>query len=135
MDTLQCAVVLAKLERFDWEVSRRLALGDRYRKLIESGGASVGLLGLRPDRDCVWAQFTIFTDRRSEVQAKLLKESIPTAIHYPMPLHLQPAYQAFGSPHDCPNSVGASERVLSLPMSADLSEADLARVVDALACV
>jgi UDP-2-acetamido-2-deoxy-ribo-hexuluronate aminotransferase len=54
-------------------------------------------------------------------------------VHYPKPLHRQPAYAGFGDPASCPRSVAASEQVLSLPMSADLAEADQDRVVDALA--
>ena len=68
MDTLQCAVVLAKLERFDWEIERRLALGDRYGRLIRDSGAPVQLLAVRPDRNCVWAQYTVMVDDRPAVQ-------------------------------------------------------------------
>ncbi len=133
MDTLQCAVVLGKLERFGWEIERRLALGDRYGRLIRASGAPVQLLAVRPDRDCVWAQYTVMVDDRPYVQAALQAAGIPTAVHYPKPLHHQPAY-ADGCCPDCnPHSIRASQRVLSLPMSADLSEADQDRVVAVLA--
>jgi UDP-2-acetamido-2-deoxy-ribo-hexuluronate aminotransferase len=133
MDTLQCAVVLAKLPRFAWEVERRLALGARYGQLIEASGAPVQLLAVRPDRDCVWAQYTVMVDNRAAVQAALQAVGIPTAVHYPKPLHHQPAY-ASGCCPDCnPHSIRAAQRVLSLPMSADLSEVDQDRVVVALA--
>jgi UDP-2-acetamido-2-deoxy-ribo-hexuluronate aminotransferase len=92
----------------------------------------VRLLAVRPDRDCVWAQYTVFVERRAEVQAALQQAGIPTAVHYPRPLHHQPAYAALCCPDCCPASVAASEQVLSLPMSADLTEADQDRVVDAL---
>jgi UDP-2-acetamido-2-deoxy-ribo-hexuluronate aminotransferase len=133
MDTLQCAVVLAKLERFDWEIQRRLALGDRYGRLIRASGAPVQLLAVRPDRDCVWAQYTVMVDHRPAVQAALQAEGIPTAVHYPKPLHHQPAYAAGCRAEDHPHSIGAAQRVLSLPMSADLTEADQDRVVAVLA--
>ena len=133
MDTLQCAVVLAKLERFDWEVARRLALGDRYGRLIRDSGAPVQLLAVRPDRDCVWAQYTVLVDDRPAVQAALQAAGVPTAVHYPKPLHHQPAYAAYCCPDCMPHSIRAAQRVLSLPMSADLSEADQDRVVAALA--
>jgi UDP-2-acetamido-2-deoxy-ribo-hexuluronate aminotransferase len=136
MDTLQCAVVLAKLPRFGWEVERRLALGARYARLIgqacEEHGAPVQLLAVRPDRDCVWAQYTVMVDNRAAVQAALQAEGIPTAVHYPKPLHHQPAYAAGCCPDCNPHSIAAARRVLSLPMSADLSEADQDRVVAAL---
>jgi len=136
MDTLQCAVVLAKLERFDWEVARRLALGERYGRLIREAfgpdSAAVQLLAVRPDRDCVWAQYTVLVNDRPAVQAGFKAAGIPTAVHYPKPLHHQPAYAAYGCPNDHPHSIRAAQRVLSLPMSADLSEADQDRVVAAL---
>ena len=133
MDTLQCAVVLAKLERFDWEVERRLALGERYGRLIRDSGAPVQLLAVRPDRDCVWAQYTVMVDDRPAVQASLKAAGIPTAVHYPKPLHHQPAYASYCCPDCMPHSIRAGQRVLSLPMSADLSESDQDRVVRALA--
>jgi len=129
MDTLQCAIVLAKLERFEWELERRRALGARYQALLE--GAALELLRVRSDRDCVWAQFTVNVDRRDEVQQALRDASIPTAVHYPRALHQQPAYatDAFGP---LPNAVRAAGHVLSLPMSADLGEQDQDRIVHAL---
>ena len=133
MDTLQCAVVLAKLERFDWEIARRHALGERYARLIQASGVPLQLLTVRPDRDCVWAQYTVLVDQRKAVQAALQAAGIPTAVHYPKPLHHQPAYAAGCREDDHPLSICASQRVLSLPMSADLSEADQDRVVAALA--
>jgi UDP-2-acetamido-2-deoxy-ribo-hexuluronate aminotransferase len=132
MDTLQCAVVLGKMDRFDWEVARRLELGQRYRELIRDSGANVELLAVRPDRDCVWAQFTVFVKDRATVQQRLQAAGVPTAVHYPKPLHLQPAYAALCCPDCCPESVAAGERVMSLPMSPDLTDADMHRVVDAL---
>ena len=131
MDTLQCAVVLAKLERFEWEIAQRLALGERYRQRL-SGVAGVRLLEVRPDRDCVWAQFTVFVEHREAVQAALAAAGIPTAVHYPKPLHHQPAYAALCCPECCPVSVSAGQQVLSLPMSADLTHAQQDRIVAAL---
>ena len=137
MDTLQCAVVLAKLPRFAWEIQRRQALAERYGRLIQARlidlGAPVQLLAVRPDRDCVWAQYTVMVDQRAAVQAALQAAGIPTAVHYPKPLHHQPAFAADCCPDCNPHSIRAAQRVLSLPMSADLSEADQDRVVAALA--
>jgi UDP-2-acetamido-2-deoxy-ribo-hexuluronate aminotransferase len=130
MDTLQCAVVLAKLERFDWELQRRADIGARYAALLANTG--VALLTVRPDRDCVWAQYTVFVDHRTQVQAQLLAQGVPTAVHYPKPLHLQPAYAADCCPDCCPQSVITGQRVMSLPMSADLTEAQQDHVVAAL---
>ena len=136
MDTLQCAVILGKLERFEWEIERRRAIGDRYGRLITeqliARRLPVQLLAVRPDRDCVWAQYTVMVDARAQVIDALKAAGIPTAVHYPKPLHHQPAYAAGHDPEAHPNSVLAAQRVLSLPMSADLSDADQDRVVAAL---
>ena len=136
MDTIQCAVVLAKLPRFDWELQRRRELGARYHQLLAplaERHPGFGLLTVRPDRDSVWGQYTVFVPARAKVQAALQAAGIPTAVHYPKPLHHQAAYAAFCCPDCCPNSVAAAARVMSLPMSPDLSEADQDRVVAALA--
>lgn len=131
LDTLQAAVLLAKLERLDWELDRRRALGARYaQRLADLRGLQ--LLRVRADRDCVWGQYTVFVDGRAQVQQALQAQGIPTAVHYPKPLHRQPAYARWGEGVSYPESERAAARVMSLPMSADLSEADQDRVVAAL---
>jgi UDP-2-acetamido-2-deoxy-ribo-hexuluronate aminotransferase len=132
MDTLQCAVVLAKMERFEWEVEQRLRIGERYRHLFAVRGAPVDLLALRPDRSCVWGQFTIMVDDRDNVRQRLHAQGIPTAVHYPKPLHHQAAYAVYAGLNDCPNSLVAGSRVMSLPMSAYLDQADQIRLVNFL---
>ena len=131
MDTLQCAVVLAKLPRFGWELQRRAELGARYQRLL-AGVPGVGLVSTRPDRNSVFAQFTVVLENRASVQAALQAAGVPTAVHYPKPLNLQPAYAAHCCPDCCPTSASLAQRVMSLPMSADLTEADQDRVVQAL---
>jgi UDP-2-acetamido-2-deoxy-ribo-hexuluronate aminotransferase len=131
MDTLQCAVVLAKLERFEWELARRQALGERYRQALADVDG-LRLLAVRPDRNCVWAQFTVFVDDRPAVQEHLKARGIPTAVHYPRPLHHQPAYALYCKPDGCPASAQASAQVLSLPMSADLTHDQQDRVIEAV---
>ncbi len=133
MDTLQCAVVLAKLPRFEWELARRHALGARYRELL--AGLQLQLLAVRPDRDCVWGQFTVMVEARTEVQAALKEMGVPTAVHYPRPMHQQVAYERFAPAAGCPVSEQVAARVMSLPMSADLTEADQDQVVAALRSV
>ncbi|NDY92601.1 DegT/DnrJ/EryC1/StrS family aminotransferase [Ideonella livida] len=138
MDTLQCAVVLAKLPRFEWELARRRALGERYARLIDHHGAGLPLqrLAVRADRDCVWGQYTVILSPgvdRAAVQARLKDVGIPTAVHYPRALHQQAAYARFAPAGGCPVAEGLAARVMSLPMSPDLAEADQERVVAALA--
>ncbi len=131
MDTLQCAVVLGKLERFDWEVQQRLRLGDRYQQLLAD--LPLQRLAVRPDRDCVWAQFTVQVEDRDAVIQQLKAAGIPTAIHYPRPLHRQTAYaDRCRVPAPLPHAESAAERVMSLPMSPDLTEAQQDQVIAAL---
>lgn len=129
MDTLQCAIVLAKLERFEWELQRRREIGARYQQQLAS--LPLKRLVVRADRDCVWAQFTVMVEGRVELQKALTAAGIPTAIHYPKPLHQQPAYAR--PDLSLPQSEAAAARVMSLPMSADLSEAQQDAVIAALA--
>jgi UDP-2-acetamido-2-deoxy-ribo-hexuluronate aminotransferase len=90
-------------------------------------------VAVRSDRNSVYAQYSVLLDRRDAVQAALQQAGIPTAVHYPKPLHRQRAYRAYAQGQNFPHSEQAAARVLSLPMSADLSEADQDQVVAALA--
>ena len=128
LDTVQAAVLLAKLERFDWELERRDQIGARYQALLPG----VPQISVRPDRNSVYAQFTVMVEQRDAVQGALKAAGVPTAVHYPRPLNQQPAYARYCCPDCCPVSARLAARVLSLPMSADLSEADQDRVVQAL---
>ena len=88
---------------------------------------------MRPDRDCVWAQYTVLVGATAtRVQAALQPRGIPTAVHYPMPLHRQPAYARLRGSATLPRSERAAATVLSLPMSADLTEDDQDRVAAAV---
>ena len=132
MDTLQCAIVLAKLERFAWEIEQRERIGARYCEWIREAGAPVELLTVRPDRSCVWGQFTVMVSDRDGVQKRLQARGIPTAVHYPRPLHQQPAYAVYAGSRGLPRSEAAAGHVMSLPMSADLTPEQQRAVVDAL---
>ena len=127
MDTLQCAVVPAKLDRFEWEVARRMELGARYTSLI---AGSCSLPALKSDRTSVYAQYTVFVDNRDAVAKRLNEQGIPTAVHYPVPLHRQPAYQTNDS--GLAHSERVAGRVVSLPMGPDLAIADQDRIVEVL---
>ena len=119
MDTLQCAVVLAKLERFSWEIEQRLEIGARYNALLDEHG--IARVTQRADRDSVFAQYTAMIDNRAGVQARLTRVGIPTAVHYPVPLNTQPAYRHLCCPDCTPVAANLARRVLSLPMHPDLA--------------
>jgi UDP-2-acetamido-2-deoxy-ribo-hexuluronate aminotransferase len=129
MDTLQCAIVLAKLERFEWEVEQRIKIGAEYNKLLTG---KVKTVTQRPDRTSVFAQYTVFVENRENVQAVLKDKDIPTAVHYPVPMHIQPAYAHFCCPECCPESVKAAERVMSLPMYPDLTKSKQLEILNTL---
>lgn len=131
MDTLQCAIVLGKLERFEWELERRRERGARYSTLL-AGVPDVRLLAVRSDRDCIWAQYTVFVERRATLQDALSQQGVPTAVHYPRPLHRQAAYERFESPGCGLISEVVAEQVMSLPMSADFTLEQQNYVVAAL---
>jgi UDP-2-acetamido-2-deoxy-ribo-hexuluronate aminotransferase len=119
MDTLQCAIVLAKLKRFDWEVTERIKIGDRYNQIMDEMG--VRRVHQKSDRTSVFAQYTIMLENREEVQNFLRSEGIPTAVHYPVPLNEQPVFRRFGSLQSTPYSSSVAKLVISLPMSADVT--------------
>lgn len=127
MDTLQCAVVLAKLERFDWEVKQRILIGARYLALF-ADAANLRTVAVRPDRDSVWAQFTIMVQNRDAMIAALKAADIPTAIHYPRPIYAQPAYSRYAN-GSTPVSDALAGQVLSLPMHPDLDVSTQDRIV------
>ena len=130
MDTLQCAIVLAKLERFEWEVEQRLRLGQQYNSLMDAAG--IARVKQRPGRTSVFAQYTIFTNGRAELQKQLSDVGIVTAVHYPVPLNEQPAYKHLSRPDSTPVAQQSAKQVMSLPMSADLSNADQQIVCSAI---
>jgi UDP-2-acetamido-2-deoxy-ribo-hexuluronate aminotransferase len=120
MDSIQCAVLLAKLERFEWEIERRLEIGARYNRMMDEAG--IERVHQRSDRTSVFAQYTILSERRDRVAARLKEAGIPTAVHYPIPLNEQPAYKHLCCPDCTPIAQEIARRVISLPMGPDLSE-------------
>jgi UDP-2-acetamido-2-deoxy-ribo-hexuluronate aminotransferase len=130
MDTLQCAIVLAKLDRFAWEIARRHEVGGLYNRLFDEAG--IGRVSLRPGRTSVYAQYTVLVTERETVRARLKADGIPTAVHYPAPIHHQSAYEAYADRSDCPNAILAAHRVLSLPMHPYLDEVVQRRIVESV---
>jgi UDP-2-acetamido-2-deoxy-ribo-hexuluronate aminotransferase len=120
MDTIQCAVVLAKLERFEWEIAQRIEVGRRYDALLSAGAPELKRVQVRPDRSSVYAQYTVMTPQRDRLQSALGLRGVPTAVHYPVPLHRQPAYRKYGVDLGLRISDSLAAEVISLPMYPDL---------------
>lgn len=141
LDTLQAAILLAKLEIFPREISLRQACARRYDSLIAGSGLpEAGLLPPPlPDEDgtdSVWAQYTVQLPPgcpRDDVADFLRRLQIPSAAHYPRGLHMQGAFAGLGyAAGDFPVTDQACARVLSLPMHPYLEEEAQARVISAL---
>jgi dTDP-4-amino-4,6-dideoxygalactose transaminase len=130
LDTLQAAVLRAKLEIFEDELAQRERVAQAYDRLLD---AAIVRPPRRADARSAWAQYVIRIPRRDAVMKVLGREGIPTAIYYPKPLHLQPAYAAFGAG---PGSLPVCERlcgeVLALPMHPYLDEPTTARIAVAV---
>jgi UDP-2-acetamido-2-deoxy-ribo-hexuluronate aminotransferase len=130
LDTIQAAILLSKLEIFGEEVKKRNAIADQYEQalsnLIETPRKPEGVTS-------AWAQYTIKIDNRDSLQAKLKEHGVPTAVYYPLPMHLQKAYVAYGAGEgSMPLSEKLSKRVLSLPMNPYASNEDVEVVIAAI---
>jgi len=136
IDTIQAAILLAKLELFDAEVEARQRIGARYSAQLRAVGIN-NTPHIAKTHTSVYAQYTVEVDNRPAVQAVLKAQGIPTAVHYPTLLCQQPALQGCGvrcrSGCSMPMAQRASERVMSLPMHPYLSPEDQDRVVAAVA--
>ncbi|HEY0941062.1 MAG TPA: DegT/DnrJ/EryC1/StrS family aminotransferase [Steroidobacter sp.] len=140
LDTLQAAVLLAKLEIFPDEVEARIKLGGRYSEMIQEAFAkesdparTVVTPYVAPNCTSVYAQYTVQVPDRAKVEQGMKARGIPTAVHYPVPLHLQPVFANLGhGVGSFPVSEAAGNRVISLPMHPYLTEAQQAQVVQAL---
>ena len=130
MDTIQAAVLLAKLEVFAEEVKRRAEIGARYSELLRDAVKTPKVLD---GNTSVYAQYTIEVEERDEFQEAMKRRGIPTTIHYPEALHLQPAFNYLGHHEgEFPQAEAAAKRVVSLPMHPYLSERDLVQIAEAV---
>lgn len=121
-DTLQAAVLLAKLPSFDQEVQDRRRIGARYTELLH---AACTVPAIAPGNTHVYAQYTIRVPNRDTLAERLKARQIPTAVYYPKCLHEQPVFASLGYKWgDFTESEKASREVISLPMHPFLSELD-----------
>ena len=132
LDTIQAAVLMEKLRIFPEEILARERIARRY----SAGLADVTTVPrLAPGSTSVWAQYTLrlHARQRDGLAAALKAQDIPTAIHYPIPLHRQQPYQQFPiAAGGAPVSERLSEEVISLPMHAYLEEATQDRIIEAM---
>jgi dTDP-4-amino-4,6-dideoxygalactose transaminase len=136
LDTLQAAILLAKFEVFPQEIELRQEAAKRYNELLAPNGEIV-TPWVPEGMKSAWAQYSILFKSeasRKSCQTRMSKASIPSAIYYPKPLHLQTAFSGLGYKEgDFPVSEDFAKRILSLPMHPYLTPEDQARVAQAIA--
>ena len=137
LDAMQAAILNVKLAHFKEEIARRIEIGNNYTKKIKEaykGDASDIITPFIPNgKVSVYAQYSVRVKNREEISKKLNEAGIPTAIHYPIPLHMQECYANCGFKEgDLPISEKVSSEIMSLPMSAFLKDDDQDFIVETL---
>jgi dTDP-4-amino-4,6-dideoxygalactose transaminase len=132
LDELQAAILRVKLRHLDAQNARRQAIAAAYDAALV--GQALSAPARRPDTAHVFHLYVLRAPDRAALQGRLREADIGTAIHYPMPVHLQPAYRdriALG-PNQCRETERAANEVLSLPMFPEMTDAQVKQVCDAL---
>ncbi|MDE6978144.1 MAG: DegT/DnrJ/EryC1/StrS family aminotransferase [Helicobacter sp.] len=131
LDSLQAAVLRIKLRIFEDTLARRNKVAQRYSELLE--GCGVVVPRVCEGRTSSWAQYTLRVPNRDALAERLHGAQIPTAVHYPLGLHLQECFKSLGHEMgDFPETEKASAEVLSLPMNPYLSEEQIQYIVQTL---
>ena len=136
LDTIQCAILLSKLERYDWEVEARNKIAQNFSssfKGLEKLDPMFSTPLVKEGNVSVWAQYTVTVTNRDAFQKKCQELGIPTTVHYPMTMPDQPWY-AKNTPqrHDITHSRWAAQHVISLPMFPDMTVEQQAEVIAAV---
>lgn len=129
LDTLQCAVLLVKLERYPWEIQQRQRIAQAYSEAFK-GIENLIVPEIKVGRDSVFAQYTIRVKNRDQVQKALQEKGVPTSVHYPKGMHQQPALATYAPKSPLKVTETVCEEVLSLPLYADMPEEHVAYVID-----
>ena len=129
LDTIQAAILLSKLEIFDWELKER----DRIAKIYSNELNKVfHTPKIFENTVNAWAQYTLQTNKRDSILNFLKDNNIPTMIYYPKPMHEQPAYKKFNLNDNLSNSRYLSENVFSIPVHSYLSDLEIEYIVENL---
>jgi len=136
LDTIQCAILLAKLERYDWEVEARNKIAHNFSTAfagLEKHDPMFSTPLVKPGNESVWAQYTVTVTNRDVFQKKMQELGVPTTVHYPMTMADQPWY-AKNTPqrHDITHSRWAAQHVISLPMFPDMTAEQQSQVIAAV---
>ena len=127
LDTMQAAILLAKLPYFKKELKDRQKVADHYTNSLSK---ILQTPVIKPNRSSAWAQYTLRVKNRDALQLKLKKNDIPTSVFYPIPLHLQECFQYLGHQQsNFPISEKASNEVMSIPMNAFLTNEQIDYII------
>ena len=127
LDTIQAALLLAKLEIFPQEVVMRQNIGEKYNKMFNETNPLIKTPYIAPGCTTVYGQYTVRVKHRKEFIAHLKSRDIPSVVHYPIPLHQQPAFKT--KKFELPSAEKSAKEVLSLPMHPYLTDKDLSKIV------
>jgi dTDP-4-amino-4,6-dideoxygalactose transaminase len=132
LDTIQAAILIEKLAIFGDEIEKRNSVASRYNERLAPHVAAVP--SVADGVISTWAQYTFETADRSDLQAHLKSQEIPTAVYYPVPMHMNVAYRDYPTgPGGLPVTEKLADRVMSLPMHPYLGEEEQDKVIDAVA--
>lgn len=131
MDTIQSAVLNVKLKYYKKDLKLRQEVAEKYTKALEDKNIILPLVA--KEATSAWAQYSVRVQNRDEVQVQLKEKGIPTAVHYPMPLHLQECFEYLGySKGDFPIAEQVSNEIMSLPMNPYLRKDEITYIVSNL---
>ena len=128
LDTIQAAVLNVKLKYYPKDLKLRQDVASKYTKALNAKNIETPFV--KNDRTSAWAQYSIRVQNRTELQTKLQNLGIPTAVHYPMPLHVQECFVYLGyKKGDFPISEIVSEEIMSLPMNPYVTDEEIEYIV------
>ncbi|MFY9104915.1 DegT/DnrJ/EryC1/StrS family aminotransferase [Aliarcobacter cryaerophilus] len=132
LDTIQAAVLNVKLKYYEKDLKLRQDVASKYTKALNAKNIETPFV--KSDRTSAWAQYSIRVQNRTELQTKLQNLGIPTAVHYPMPLHVQECFKYLNLKEgDFPISEKVSKEIMSLPMNPYVSDEEIEFIVGSLA--
>ena len=128
MDTIQCAIVNVKLKHYKKDLALRQEVASKYTKVLQNKDMILPFVD--ENAASSFAQYSVRVKNRDEIQAQLKEQGIPTAVHYPMPLHLQECFEYLGyKKGDFPISEIVSDEIMSLPMNPYVSDEEIDYIV------
>ncbi|WP_151951828.1 DegT/DnrJ/EryC1/StrS family aminotransferase [Aliarcobacter butzleri] len=131
LDTIQAAVLNVKIKYYEKDLKLRQDVAAKYTKALNEKNIETPFI--KNDRTSAWAQYSIRVQNRTELQTKLQNLGIPTAVHYPMPLHVQECFKYLNLKEgDFPISEKVSKEIMSLPMNPYVSDEEIEFIVGSL---